>query len=120
MAIVNQVQKRTRLSVADIIKYQFWHHCLVNSVNITETEIDCLSHLAVLGEFEIIPFCQHIVDQEILSNPQSVRNLVVKLQTKNLVLKRKKSRTIYVNPDIKVVTEHPIFLDIKMISNDPV
>jgi len=119
MSIVNQVQKRTRLSVADIIKYQFWHHCLVNSVKITETEIDCLSHLAVLGEFELIPFCDHVVNHEILSNPQSVRNLVVKLQTKNLVLKRKKSRTIYVNPEIKVVIQHPVFLDIKMLSHDP-
>ena len=57
MALVNQVQKRIRMSKNDIIKYQILTYCYINRIAVSDSDLDCLTLLATLGPIELTSFC---------------------------------------------------------------
>ena len=49
MAIVNQVQKKVVMSKNDVIKYQILTHCYINKITVSESDLDCLTLLSIIG-----------------------------------------------------------------------
>jgi len=47
MAIVNQVDKRVRMTTWQIVKYQILTHCYLYNIQVSEADLDCLTYLAI-------------------------------------------------------------------------
>lgn len=99
----------------DIIKYQLMTHCFISHVQMSDSELDCLTLLGAYGECELADFCNLAVDEGIFKTSQTVRNFLTKAEkTSKLVVKNGTSRKkILLNPDLKVQTEGNIMLDYK-------
>lgn len=119
MAIVNQVTKRVKMEVDAIVKYQILTYCYLNDVSVTNSDLDCLTLLAIEGETELTEFCKLGYDNDIFKSPQSVRNAVTKAVKKELIVKDGDTRKIvFINPDMNIQTEAPILLDFKFAAVD--
>jgi len=117
MAIVNQIDKKVRMSKWEIVKYQILTHCYLNKISVSEADLDCLTYLALEGDQELTNFCTKAHTKDIFSSIQSVRNCLTKAEKKNLIKKEgKNKKKIFINPDMKVHCEGTIFLDFKFLS----
>lgn len=117
MALVNQVDKRVRMSRWDIVKYQLMTHCYLSKIQVSESDLECLTFLALNGEQELTSFCNKAHDEKIFSSTQSVRNCLTKAEKKNLIKKEgKNKKKIYINPELKVHARGNILLDFKFLS----
>lgn len=116
MAIVNQVQKRIRMEIWDITKFQISVHCHLNDIPVSTLDLNCLTLLALSGERELTEFCKTAADKEIFGSSQSVRNAINKAEKRKLILKEGSSKKkIKINPGLKVQTEGNILLDYKIV-----
>jgi len=129
MAIVNKVQKSGHMDLWDITQFQILLYCHLTKVDISDSDLDCLTLLALNGESELTAFCNAACNEEerdrthnlvferyIYKTPQSVRNSINKIENKKLIIKRGKSKKkILVNPDMKVQTEGNIFVEVKFL-----
>ena len=114
MALVNQVTKKVRMSLYSVVKYQILTYCYLNDISVTNSDLDCLTLLAIEGETELTEFCNLGYDNDIFKSPQSVRNAITKAEKKDLVVKRGDGlKTIEINPDMAIQTKAPILLDFK-------
>jgi hypothetical protein len=119
MALVNQIDKRVRLGRWDIVKFQLVTHCYLSKVFISDSELDCLTHLAIEGEQELTSFCNAIHSKNIFSSAQSARNCLTKLEKKGMIVKEgKNKKKITVNPELNVHAQGNILLDFKFLSLD--
>ena len=117
MAIVNQIDKKVRMSKWEIVKYQILTHCYLNKISVSESDLDCLTYLALEGDQELTAFCNKAHTKDIFSSTQSVRNCLTKAEKKNLIKKEgKNKKKIFINPDLKVYSQGNIFLDFKFLS----
>lgn len=117
MAIVNQVDKRVRMSRWDIVKYQLMTHCYLTKIPVSESDLDCLTFLALGGEQELTQFCNEASKSSIFSSTQSVRNSLTKAEKKKLIKKEgKNKKKIYIHPDLKIHSQGNILLDFKFLS----
>jgi hypothetical protein len=116
MAIVNKVEKRIKVNKDNVVKYQIITFCFLNDIQISSSDLECLTLLARVGSYDLTKFCKLVSDKEIFKSPQSVRNAVQKAKKKNLVVKDNKE--IIINPDMKVQTDGSIFLDFKILGVD--
>ena len=119
-AVVNQVQKKIRMELWDIVRYQITVHCHINKIQLSEQEIDCMSLLALSGNSELTLFCTEAIKQNISSSTQSVRNALAKIEKKGLLLKSGKSKKrISINPNMNIQVQGNILLDYKVYRIDP-
>ena len=117
MAIVNQVDKRVRMSAWQIVKYQILTHCYLYNIQVSEADLNCLTFLAIEGDQELTSFCNKAHDKQIFSSPQSVRNCLTKSEKKGLIKKEgKNKKKIFINPELKVHSRGNILLDFKFLS----
>lgn len=117
MAVVNQIDKKARMSKWDIVKYQILTHCYINKISVSEADLNCLTYLALEGDQELTSFCNKAHLKEIFSSIQSVRNCLTKAEKKNLIKKEgKNKKKIYLNPEMKVHSKGVILLDFKFLS----
>jgi hypothetical protein len=117
MAIVNQIDKKVRMSKWEIVKYQILTHCYLNKINVSEADLNCLTFLALEGDQELTSFCTKAHVKDIFSSTQSVRNCLTKAEKKNLIKKEgKNKKKIFINPDLKVHSQGNILLDFKFLS----
>lgn len=117
MAIVNQIDKRVKMSKWEIVKYQLLTHCYLNKINVSEADLNCLTYLSLEGDQELTNFCNKAYSKSIFSSIQSVRNCLTKAEKKGLIKKEgKNKKKIYINPDLKVFSEGNILLDFKFLS----
>lgn len=117
MALVNQIDKRGKMSKFDIVKYQILTHCFINKIKISEAALDCLTFLAIEGDQELTSFCNKAHTHKIFSSIQSVRNCLTRAEKKELIIKEgKNKKKIYVNPSMKIHCVGNIFLDFKFLS----
>ena len=49
MALVNQVTKKVRMSLSSVVKYQILTYCYLNDISVTNSDLDCLTLLAIEG-----------------------------------------------------------------------
>lgn len=117
MALVNQVDKRVQMNYWDIVKYQILTHCYLNKIPVSESDLNCLTYLALEGDQELTSFCNKAHQRSIFSSTQSVRNCLTKAEKKNLIKKEgKNKKKIFLNPEMKVQTKGTILLDFKFLS----
>jgi hypothetical protein len=117
MAIVNQVDKRVKMSGWQIVKYQILTHCYLYNIQVSESDLDCLTLLAIEGDQELTSFCNKAHDKQIFSSTQSVRNCLTKSEKKGLIKKEgKNKKKIFINPELKVHSQGNILLDFKFLS----
>ena len=112
MALVNQVEKRVRMSTWQVVKYQIITHCYLYDIQVSEADLNCLTFLAIEGDQELTSFCNKAFDKKIFSSTQSVRNCLTKAEKKGLIKKEKK---IYISPDMKVSSNGNVLLDYKFL-----
>lgn len=117
MATFNQVEKKVRMAHWDCIKFQILTHCYLQKIAVSDSDLACLSMLALEGEQELTEFCNKCADAGIFSSPQTVRNAVNKAERKQLVIKDGKTKKrIMLNPSIQMVTQGNILLDYKFVA----
>lgn len=133
MAKAQLVTKRVKMGMMDIIRYQLVTHCFVNRIDLSDSEIQCLAILGILGSYELADFCllPEVSDERLRNkmgkgynktehkvgtfvSAQTVRNFLTKAQKHDLVKKEGSSRkTISVNPELKMLFKGTIVLDYK-------
>ena len=74
MAIVNQVEKRVKLSIEQIVQYQLLTHCFLSNITLSVADLKCLTMLALDVEQELNSFCNKVDQPGIFKSPQSVSN----------------------------------------------
>ena len=116
MAVVNKVDKRVKTSKDEVIKYQILTYCFLNDIQISLSDLNCLTELAKRGRKELTSFCEYISKKGIFKSSQSCRNALAKAEKKKLIIKDgSNKKTIYLNQDINVQTEGTILLDYKIL-----
>lgn len=132
MAEVNLVKKAGHMDLWGIVKFQVNLHCHLNNITISESDIECLTLLAINGEAELTAFCNAacepdernrdhtlIHEREIFKTPQSVRNSINKIENIGLIRKKGKSKKkISVDPNLKIQSEGNIFVEVKFLRKD--
>jgi hypothetical protein len=132
MAVVNKVQKSGHMNLWDIVKFQINLHCHLNEVNISDSDLECLTLLAINGETELTSFCNAACNEderakdlvvpyarEIFRTPQSVRNSVTKLERMTLVSKKGRSKKkVSVDPKMQIQVSGHIFIEVKYLRKD--
>ena len=94
MREVFKVDKRVRLSREGVIKYQILTYCFLNDIQISISDLNCLTELAKEGVHELTSFCKLVSEKQIFKSPQSARNAITKAEKKNLVvMTRSKTRS---------------------------
>ena len=100
--------------------------------DISESDIECLTLLAMNGESELTSFCNAACEpdernrdntlsyeREIFRTPQSVRNSVNKIENIGLIKKKGKSKKkISVDPTMQIQAQGNIFVELKFLRKD--
>ena len=119
-ALLNQVHKKIRMDLWDIVKFQLMMHCYLNNSDIpSKLELDCFTLLAINPNVELGQFCNIAVIEEISESLQSIRNLLAKLEKRGLITKIGKSKKrININPAIVIQMSGNILLNYNILRID--
>lgn len=116
MVKVNHVKKKLILTQRDIIKFQIMNHCFVNDIQLSNSELDCLTLLGVCGLYELAEFCNIAVEENIFKTAQTVRNFLSKAESLGLINKEgTNKKKISLKDTLKIQTTGNILLDIRAI-----
>ena len=116
MALVNKVDKKVKMSKDEVIKYQILTYCFLNDIQISNSDLICLSILAKNSNVELTKFCELISINGIFKSAQSCRNALTKAEKKNLIVKNgSNKKTICINPIMNIQTNGIILLDYKIL-----
>lgn len=121
MALVNQVQKRVKMTKWDVVKFQILTHCYINRITMSESDLNCLTLLSFNQPIGLTDFCYDASSEEswIFKSPQTVRNSINKAEKNKLVIKdASNKKQIMLNPDLKIQTQGSILLDYKFLGDD--
>ena len=120
MAAFNLVERKAKLEYWDAIKFQILTYCYLEKVAVSESDLDCLTFLALSGEEELTVFCTRCAERGIFSSAQTVRNALTKAEKKNLIVKDGKAKKkIALKPALKVFSSGNVLLDYKFAAVAP-
>jgi hypothetical protein len=60
----------------------------MNNIRIAPAQLDTLSYLGLWGEINISDFCQQVTDLELFTNPQTVRNFIIKCVKDGYIIRK--------------------------------
>ena len=117
MAVVKQVQKKVVMSKKDIIKFQLVTHCYINSITMSNSDLECLTLLSTIGPLELSHFCYDAAEEhKIFKSQQTVRNCINKCVKNKLIVKDvNNKKIIFINDNFKIETEGTVLLDYKFL-----
>jgi hypothetical protein len=115
MTVVNKVDKKVKITLEKVIKYQIVTYCFMNDIQISASDLNCLTELAKLKTASLTDFCTVISKKGIFKSSQSCRNALQKAKKKKLVVKNDKK--IMLNPNMKIQSEGHIYLDFKILGS---
>ena len=116
MATVNKVSKIVRMDLWSIVHFQVTLYAYLNKLELTEGDINGITFLSIIGEKELVKFCELAKKQKLFKTEQSARNSINKCVKDNLIIKRGEGRkTIKVNPELKIQTQGSILCENKFI-----
>ncbi len=130
MAKVNLVDKKVAMTLEEVIKYQIITYCFTKKLTISDSDLECLTVLALVKKSELSNFCNACCDPEnkekdstlpfsrlIFKTPQTVRNCLAKMANYQLVIKKGSghSKTVEINSELQIQTEGNILLNYKII-----
>lgn len=117
MARVNQILKKVQMTKWDIVKYQLLTYCYLKKINVSDSDLECLTLLSIRGEQELTSFCTEVHGRNIFKSSQTVRNALTKAEQKDLIVKEGRSKKrISINPSLQVETDGNILLDYKFLA----
>lgn len=112
---VIKTQKNIELSLHDLIRFQINMYCFIQKIKISPAQMDTLAYLGEWGDINISDFCDQIVSKEIFSNPQTVRNFILKcVRDKYVVRGGKGDKIISLTEDVDLLSEGNILIDMKV------
>jgi hypothetical protein len=116
MAKFKVIENKISLGETNIVKVQLMIHCFVKGIVLSSSELDCLTLLAKMGDWDLSDFCEVVVSEDIFSSSQTVRNCIVKMERLGFIVKsgKSKKRVISINPSFNIVSSGNIFLNYKM------
>jgi len=129
MAQFNVVDKKVNMSLEEIIKFQIVTYCYIHKITISEADLSCLTILGLNKKAELSDFCNACCDPEqrdkdsdllykkvIFKTPQTVRNCIARMRNYNIINRDGfgHSKTIELNPDLKIQTDGNVLLNFKM------
>jgi hypothetical protein len=116
MAKANLVQKKVKMGQRDIIKYQLVTHCFMKNIQLSNSELDCLTLLGAFGESELAEFCNLTVEEKIFKTSQTVRNFLTKAESKMHLVQKEgnNKKKIKLNNGLNIQTSGNIVLDYKI------
>lgn len=117
--VVNKVDKRIKARKDSVIKYQILTYCFFNDIQISKSDLDCLTELAKQPLSDLGKFCNYIAEIGIFKSSQSARNSLSKSLKKKLVVRTEDGKKkISINDQLKIQSEGVIFLDFKVVSDE--
>tara|TARA_B100000963_G_scaffold358477_1_gene383206 strand:+ start:530 stop:901 length:372 start_codon:yes stop_codon:yes gene_type:complete len=119
MTEVKKVDKRIKSNIDTTIQYQILTYCFFNGIQISNSDLKCLSELAKNNDIEITKFCELATSKNIFKSCQSARNAITKATRKKLVTKvGKNKKTIKINDAINIQTNGIVLLDYKILGRE--
>lgn len=105
------VTKKIRVdSKFKMVKLQFILHCFFNDVNLSNADLDCLTHMAIKGcENNVL---EEVVEKKVFKTLQAARNCRVKLTKLGLLINDSDGRRL--NPVLSIGIDNIILLDMKI------
>ena len=120
MAKFKLSESKITMGLYDIVKYQILTYCYTKRISVIESELDCLTVLAMADEQDLTEFCLMITNKRIFKSTQAVRNCIVKLEKNQLIIKEGKAhKRIKINPEMKVLSIGNIVASFKFIHFEP-
>lgn len=116
-----KITKKLRITTPEAIKYQLITEIVfIKKENLIPSDLDILVLLAMWGPMELVAFCLNAAKElypetapENLSvRSQNVRNRIVKLEKREIVVKSKTGRKIItLNPELDIHSKGNLLLD---------
>ena len=139
-ATVKQVPIRQRISRWGLIKFQVLSWCSLRNIQVTNSDLDTLVLLAVLGKTKLTAFCEELVKTESSTGPkikknkttskeykyifdsvQSARNDLAKLTEKGLIKREGRNKSniqVWINPEMEIHTEANLLISYQLLCLD--
>jgi hypothetical protein len=124
MSAIKHIKKTAKLSKVEIIEIQLCLYAYFNKVTLSESEIKLLILIVMNNSSDVVSICNNacLEDErekdieleykdEIFKSPQTVRNVLTKLINMKILIKQNKF--INLNPELKIITDDKILLDMK-------
>lgn len=119
MPTANIVDKKIRLDLLDIVRFQLLSYSFMNNVSFSNAELECLALLAISGESDLSEFCNITVDYNVFKVSQTARNFLTKMEREGIVIKKGKSRkTVSISDNLQIQTQGNIVLNYKIFYVD--
>jgi hypothetical protein len=125
---VKKINKKLRLSTTDIVRYQLLTEILFfKNEYLIPSDLEILTLLVMWGPIELGGFCASAakviypksLPEELSTRAQNIRNRIVKLEKRNIIIKSKTGRKVIVlNPDIDIQSKGNILLDYNYLALD--
>lgn len=139
-ATVKQVEIKQRMTRWSLIRYQILTWCSLRNIQISNSDLDMLALLSVLGKTKLTVFCEELVKTELSTGPrvkkqkgkekeykfifdslQSARNACGKVCELGLIKKEGKNKSnikIVLSPEIEIYTEPNLLINYKFLCLD--
>jgi len=116
---VEVVEKQIPMELYDIIRFQLTTYCFLKNIRLSPAQMDTLAYLAMWGEMNISDFCEQVVQNEIFTNPQTVRNFIIKC-VKDEYVERKGfgNKLIVLSPIFDLLTVGSMVITLKLYHVD--
>jgi ATP sulfurylase len=113
---VQVLEHKQKLSLFDSIRFQITYHSFINKLRLSPAQMDTLAYLALWGEINMSDFCEQIVNEELFTSAQTVRNFITK-QIKEGVIIRKGlgNKLIELSPTWDVISSGSSLIVIKTL-----
>ncbi len=93
-----------------MVKLQFILYCFLNDVNLSNADLDCLTHMAIKGFGNNI--LEEVVKNKVFKTTQTARNCRTKLTKLGLLVNDSEGRRL--NPTLSIGIDNIILLDMKI------
>lgn len=117
--LINKVEKKDRLTLLDIVKYQIVTYCYFEKITVSDTAMDCFAHLCINGKTDLNLFCVQMHERNLFASAQVVRNTITKGEDRGLLIKSGNHRKeIEINPALNIQIKGNILLDFKFFHSE--
>lgn len=113
------VDKKVRLDIFDIVRYQIIHYCFINRIRLNDTEINLLALMGEVGKIKMQDFGRLATKRSIVGSAAVGLNALMKLERSDLFIKEGHGKKIvYLNPKLNVFSEGSIVINLRLIKLD--
>jgi hypothetical protein len=118
--IVTKVNKKSKLTYSQGIKYQLITYCFINGISLSDSDLDALVLLTIKGQVELNAFCKDLVEAGIFGSEQSARNVLSKVERRGFIIKEGRSKkTITLSEECGVINKDVVLLDFQFLCYNP-